>query len=161
MGARYIPRRSGPDEVLRRIEKLEADRRRVQRSRKRCTPGSGYAHELDRQLAELNDQLDHWRVVLARHEAEGFKVWSRADFTKGDFVQYRGTWYEVLRVNPKSVTIPHIFNGVGRNVVCRGDDRLGGTWTAGYADGVTGRRSPEEMREYLTDRGDESGDRPA
>lgn len=152
MGARHIQHRNEPDVALRRIEKLEADRRRVQRSRKRCTPGSDYARELDRQLAELDDQLDHWRVVLARYEAEGFKVWSRADFSKGDFVKYRGTWYEVLRVNPKSVSIPHIFDGVGRDVVRKDEGPLDQTWTAGYADGITGRMSPEEMREHLAGR---------
>lgn len=149
MGTRHMPHHNDPAVALRRIEKLEADRRRVQRSRKRCTPGSDYARELDRQLAEMDDQLDHWRVVLARHEAGGFKVWSREDFSKGDFVQYRGTWYEVLRVNPKSVTIPHVFHGVGRNVVRKNGGHLDGTWTAGYADGITGRMSPEEMREHL------------
>jgi hypothetical protein len=150
-------RRNDPAVTLRRIEKLEADRRRVQRSRDRCTPGSDYARELDRQLAELDEQLTHWRGIIARAEAEGFKVWSRADFTRGDFVKYRGTWYEVLRVNPKSVTIPHIFNGVGRDVVRKDDGHLDWTWTAGYADGVTGRMSPEEMREHLADRDGETG----
>jgi hypothetical protein len=158
MGARHISHRSDPAAALRRIGKLEADRRRVQRSRARCTPGSDYARELDRQLAEVNDLLDHWRVVLARHEAEGFKVWSREDFTKGDFVQYRGTWYEVLRVNPKSVTIPHIFNSARRNVVRGNEGCPDGTWTAGYADGITGRMSPEEMRVHLAAPASKKGD---
>lgn len=147
--AQYSERRNDPTRTLRRIEKLEADRRRVERSLSRCTPGSDYAQELTRQLAELDDELDHWRTVVRRAEAEGYKVWSRKDFTRGDFVQYRGTWYEVLRVNPKSLTIPHIHIGVGRNVVRKGDGgRLSGwTWTAPYNDGITGRMSAEEMAE--------------
>ncbi|MER7488698.1 DUF3560 domain-containing protein [Streptomyces sp. NPDC126497] len=145
--AAYSERRNDPARTLRRIEKLEADRRRVERSLSRCTPGTDYAAELTRQLAELDDQLDHWRVVVERAKAEGFKVWSRADFRRGDFVRYRGTWYEVLRVNPKSLTIPHIHIGVGRDVVRKGDGgRLSEwTWTARYDDGVTGRMSAEEM----------------
>jgi hypothetical protein len=155
--AAYTGRRTDPAVTLRRIEKLEADRRRVERSLSRCTPGSDYAAELTRQLAELDDQLGHWRAVVARAEAEGFKVWSRADFRKGDFVQYRGTWYEVLRVNPKSLTIPHIHIGVGRDVVREGDGgRLSGwRWTAPYTDGITGRMSAEEMSER--ERGEEPG----
>jgi hypothetical protein len=106
----------------------------------------------------VDDQLDHWRVVLARHEAQGFKVWSGADFRKGDFVQYRGTWYEVLRVNAKSLTIPHILNGVGRDVVRKDDGYPGGSWTAGYTDGIAGRMSADEMREHLAGRTREAED---
>ncbi|WP_030248031.1 hypothetical protein [Streptomyces sp. NRRL S-455] len=111
-------------EALRRIERLEAERRRVQRSLARCTPGSPYARELDEQLAELDVRIEHWGAIVVRAEAEGFRVWTRADFRRGDFVRYRGDWYEVLRANPKSLTVPH-----GR-----------GTWTVPYTD-VSGRRS--------------------
>lgn len=154
--AAYNARRNDPARTLRRIEKLQAERRRVERALSRCTPGSDYAAELRRQITELDDQLDHWQVVIRRAEAEGFKVWSRADFTRGDFVKYRGTWYEVLRVNAKSLTIPHIHIGVGRDVVRKGDGgRLAEwTWTARYDDGITGRVSAEEMAAQ------ERGDRP-
>ncbi|MFH8805253.1 DUF3560 domain-containing protein [Streptomyces sp. NPDC017936] len=144
--AGYAGRRNDLGRTLRRIDGLEADRRRVERSLSRCTPGSDYARELERQRAEIDEQLAHWRAVVERHEAEGAKVFSRADFKRGDFVRYRGTWYEVLRVNPKSVTIPHGFNAIGRNVVRKGDGPHPDlTWTAGYHDGVTGRMSAEEM----------------
>lgn len=159
--AAYSERRNDPARTLRRIEKLQADRRRVERSLSRCTPGSDYATELRRQITELDDQLDHWQVVIRRAEAEGFKVWSRADFTRGDFVEYRGTWYEVLRVNAKSLTIPHIHIGVGRDVVRKGDGgRLSEwTWTARYDDGVTGRMSAQEMAAREDAEGTR-GDRP-
>jgi hypothetical protein len=133
-------------EALRRIEKLEAERRRVQRARNRCTPGSDYARELDRQLVELEEQIEHWGAIVIRAEAEGFKIWTQADFSKGDFVQYRGTWYEVLRVNPKSLTIPHIRRSTGRDVVRLSDGHPDWTWTAPYTD-VTGRMTLEEMSE--------------
>lgn len=154
--AAYSDRRTDPARTLRRIEKLGADRRRVERSLSRCTPGSDYAAELTRQLAELDDEIGHWKVVVQRAEAEGFKVWSRTDFERGDFVRYRGTWYEVLRVNAKSLTIPHIHIGVGRDVVRKGDGgRLSDwTWTARYDDGVTGRMSAEEMAVREEHRGD-------
>lgn len=114
-----------PYAALRRIDKLEADRRRVRRALKRCTVRSGLAEEFTRQAAEIDRQLAHWRGVVARAGAEGFKIWSRADFEPGDFVRYRGAWYRVLRVNAKSVT------------TCAG--------RAGYHDGITGRMSAEEM----------------
>lgn len=135
--------------ALRRIDKLEADLRRVLRSLNRCTPGSGLAEELTRQRDELDEQLVHWRGIIAQAEAEGFKVWTREDFTRGDFVLYRGTWYEVLRVNPKSVTIPHLPSDAGRDVVRKGDGLSDLTWTAGYHDGIAGRMSAEDMARRL------------
>jgi hypothetical protein len=73
-------------------------------------------------------------------------VWSRDDFTKGDFVQFLGTWYEVLRVNAKSVTIPAMVND--GKVVTAGDDRIG--WTGMVpCHKVTGRKSGEEMTAIL------------
>lgn len=74
-------------------------------------------------------------------------MWSRADFTRGDFVLYRDTWYEVLRVNPKSVTIPHIHNGTGKRIVrATGNQHDDWTWAAPY-DGVSGRKSADEMQQ--------------
>ena len=64
-----------------------------------------------------------------------------------EYAMRKGTWYEVLRVNPKSVTIPHIHNGTGEYVVRAPDNRLfGWTWTAPYDD-VSGRMSADEMQQ--------------
>ena len=119
--------------ALHRIDKLEAAQRRVTRSLSRCTPGSALAGDLSRQSAELDEQLTHWRAVVAQAESAGFKIWSAEDFSRGDFVEYRGAWYEVLRVNRRSVTVPYI-----------GADPSW-TWTIGYHDGITGRASADEM----------------
>jgi hypothetical protein len=135
--------------ALRRIDKLETDRRRVSRSLSRCTPGSALAGDLIRQRGELDEQIAHWHRIVEKAEAEGFKVWSRSDFTRGDFVQYRDVWYEVLRVNPRSVTVPHVWCGSGRNIVRVGDAEPGWTWTVGYHSGITGRRSAVEIDELL------------
>lgn len=121
--------------ALRRIDKLEAARRRVLRSLARCAPASDLAGDLSRQRAELDVQIAHWRTVVGQAEAKGCKIWSAADFTRGDFVEYRGVWHEVLRVNRRSVTVPHA-----------GADSTW-TWTIGYHDGITGRRSAEEMQD--------------
>ncbi len=125
--------------ALHRIDKLEAARRRVMRSLGRCTPGSELAGDLSRQCDELNEQLAHWRSVVAQAEAAGFKVWSAEDFSRGDFVLYRGTWYEVLRVNRRSVTVPYA-----------GSDPAW-TWTIGYHDGIAGRMSADEVADRSQD----------
>lgn len=125
--------------ALHRIDKLEAARRRVMRSLSRCTPGSGLAGDLSRQCAELDEQLAHWHHVVAQAEAAGLKVWSASDFSRGDFIEYRGAWYEVLRVNRRSVTVPYV-----------GTDPSW-TWTIGYHDGITGRMSAEEMAGHIPD----------
>lgn len=135
--------------ALRRIDKLEADRRRVQRSLDRCLPGSPLSGELTRQRDELDEQLAHYHEVVRRAQAAGFKVWTRQDFTRGDFVRYRNVWYEVLRVNARSVTVPHLHapGALDGDVVraCAGRAEL--TWTVGYHDGITERMSAEEMAE--------------
>lgn len=125
--------------ALHRIDKLEAARRRVMRSLSRCTPGSGLAEDLSSQLAELDEQLAHWRAVVAQAEAAGLKVWSADDFSRGDFIEYRGTWYEVLRVNRRSVTVPYVG----------GDPAW--TRTISYHDRITGRMSAEEMAGHSVD----------
>lgn len=131
--------------ILRLVDRLAADRRRVTRSLIRCHPGSDLAADLAQQALELDAQLARWRGIVARAEAGGVKVWSRDDFRRGDFVLYRGAWYEVLRVNARSVTIPHILSGAGRDVVRRCDGPEGLTWTVGYHDGIAGRMSAGEM----------------
>jgi len=121
--------------ALRRIDKLEAARRRVLRSLARCMPVSGLAEDLSGQRAELDEQLAHWRAVVDQAEAQGLKVWSAEDFTRGDYVEYRGAWYEVLRVNRRSVTVPYAGTGPAW------------TWTIRYHDGITGRRTAVGMPE--------------
>lgn len=147
----YEKFRKSPGVTLRRIAKLEADLRRVEKWLSGESAG-GYTEvltpareaELNRRKEELTEELEYWRHVIAKAEADGFKVWGKADFKKGDFARYHGAWYEVLRVNVKSLTVPHIHNGVGRTVVRKGDGHLDWTWTAPY-DGVKGRRTAEEM----------------
>lgn len=148
----YEQHRNDPGRTLRRIAKLQADLRRVEKWLAGRSAG-GFCRditnpdtvaELNRRKDELNEEIAYWQDVIAKAEANGFKVWSKADFTKGDFALYGGTWYEVLRVNAKSVTIPHIHNGIGRKVVRKGDGHLDWTWTVTY-DGVKGRKSAAEM----------------
>ena len=107
--------------TLRRIEKLEADARRIQRrlrwrgpARQRrqrrpqmalVKPGDSYRARLEVLAADLAEQISYWREHVAKAEANGAKVWSKADFTRDDFALSRGTWYQVQRVNAKTLTV--------------------------------------------------------
>ncbi|MFJ5890323.1 ParB/RepB/Spo0J family partition protein [Streptomyces californicus] len=44
--------------------------------------------------------------AIEEPSAEEPKVWGRADFKRGDYVQALGRWHEVLRSNPRSVSVP-------------------------------------------------------
>ncbi|MGW2840618.1 DUF3560 domain-containing protein [Streptomyces sp. NPDC001493] len=149
--ANYQQVKKDPGRTLRRLDKLRADLRAVEKWQ-RGQSAKGFSRnpadpELEIERQELTEEIAHWEKVIKDAEADGFKVWSRADFKRGDFVLYRGTWYEVLRVNPKSVTIPHIHNGVGKRIVrATGNQYDDWTWTAPY-DGVSGRKSAAEMQQ--------------
>lgn len=149
--AGYETFRKNPGRTLRRIATLEADLRAVEKWM-RGESAKGYSRnpadpELPIRHAELTEEIGYWQQVIKEAEAAGFKVWSKADFKKGDFALHRGTWFEVLRVNAKSVTIPHIHNGIGVTVVRADGNRLDWTWTAPYDD-ITGRKTAEEMAHH-------------
>ncbi|MFI9772093.1 DUF3560 domain-containing protein [Streptomyces sp. NPDC052415] len=169
----YERYRNNPGRILRRIEKLEAERRGVLRERDgvddkgrtadvwRREPSEARREELTRRLAEYDEELTYWAETIKEAERRGFKVWGRADFIKGDFVRWRGSWYEVTRVNSKTVTVPHIhaaFDGgtVGAVGGCRVVTRAaaaetrhkGSTYTLPYNE-VSGRMSAEQMRAAL------------
>lgn len=108
--------------TLRRIDKLEASRRRLLRYHDgtgnemhgRHEPAAGERRErLDGEIAALDEQIAYWRKHVADLEAAGVKVWTRADFSKGDYACGPHGWYEVLRVNRVSVTVPDPFCLIG------------------------------------------------
>lgn len=142
--------------TLRRIEKLEAEDRQIQRRLDGTDPYMGYGEpatgdyreRLTVRQADIADELGYWRAHVERRKSEGVKVWSREDFTKGDFVKFCGKWYEVLRVNAKSVSIPAMCND-GR-VVTKAEARLRWNDTAPYHE-VSGRKSAQEMAAILAE----------
>ncbi|WP_266530404.1 DUF3560 domain-containing protein [Streptomyces sp. NBC_00474] len=169
----YERYRNNPGRTLRRIDKLEAERRGVLRERDgvddkgrtadvwRRKPSEARHQELTRRLAEYDEELTYWAETIKEAERRGFKVWGRADFVKGDFMRWRGSWYEVTRVNAKTVTVPHIhaaFDGGTAGAVggCRVVTRAataetrhkGSTYTLPYNE-VSGRMSAEQMRAAL------------
>jgi Domain of unknown function (DUF3560) len=158
---KFQARRESVPTTLRRIEKLEAERRLWQRGldgepgsrtlRNRETdayvPAHGsYLERVKLELEQLDEQLAYWRDVVAKAQAGGVKVWSRDDFTKGDYVLFLGTWYEVIRVSAKSVTIPAMIND--GPIVHKDGNRCTWTDTVPYHK-VKGRKSAEDIAAIL------------
>jgi Domain of unknown function (DUF3560) len=163
--------------TLRRIAKLEADERRIQRTIagrddyvlneatgqyeiRLVTPGPRYLARLETSLADVREKLTYWREHVKAAEARGVKVWTAADFTKGDYVREGGRWYHIERVNPKSLSVPHGLNERDLTVVTRADVRhaMGPSqWTRKITyDDVQGRKSAGEMAEALAQAGQAS-----
>lgn len=173
VAAQFQERREDIPRTLRRIAKLEADARRVERAMgvqqdwywDRNPEHSSYlvvfqscgARRAKQQAAldEVNGQIAYWREHVKAAEASGVKVWTRADFAKGDFVRGRYGWCEVERVNPKSLTIPWGTNAVHLPVVTRANvvHAMGPSqWTEKLPyDEVRGRKSAAEMAEVFAE----------
>lgn len=127
--ARNAAHRHNPRAILRRIEKLEADRRGYARElegyERKSYNGRGEVVYVDRYEAATGrraDDLRRWderdaeeiaalRAELAQMEAAGtFAAWGPEHFVKGDRVRVGpGVWVPVLRINKKSLTVPWII----------------------------------------------------
>lgn len=148
----YEARRYNPRRIMRRLETFQAERRSYQRAlegRGACplSPSSAQA-----EIEVLDEKIAFWEKQLKAAEEAGFKIWSKTDFTKGDFVRYRGQWWEVLRANKKSLTIPHIFNEgavVSRQAVEESGARWADWTSLAPYDEVAGRLSAQEMKTKL------------
>ncbi|MGC0418377.1 hypothetical protein [Embleya sp. AB8] len=77
--------------------------------------------------------LAHWAAILSRGGADGSTAWGRGDFERGDHTRIDGRWYEVVRANPKTVTVA--------------SDRPGTTQRFPYGR-LNARMTAEELRRY-------------
>lgn len=60
------------------------------------------------EVFEITDEITYWQAVL---DASGAKIWTKADFKRGDFITAGGnTWYEVARVNAASVAVAALLD---------------------------------------------------
>lgn len=113
------------DFMCRRVEEAETEIRKLQHRLDTDYDGvtadqlEAYREKVRGWIADAKDRADYWRAKI--EEAGGVR-YSRETVKKGSFIRYRGTWYPVKRVNPKSVTISHWL----------GVPRL--TWTVPYAE---------------------------
>ncbi|WP_433379228.1 DUF3560 domain-containing protein [Streptosporangium sp. CA-115845] len=142
----YQQHRTNPGTTLRRLAKLEANRRRLTRTLEdgwektispgadlpegaqvtrtyddgyrdcRVRPSGDYKARLEADVAQLDDEISYWRDVIAQAQENGVKVWSRADFDKGDYVICHETAVEVVRANSKSVSIPWSHYWVAKGI---------------------------------------------
>ncbi len=146
--------RHNPRVITRRVERLEADLRRWQRARDNVASGglhgeyadggryadtaSDYLARAEIEIARLDEQIRHWRGVLAEFDATGaYRAWTREHFRAGDEALILGTWYPVVRANAKSLTVPPLVLLGERRL--REDGKDVWTDTAPY-DKVHGRR---------------------
>lgn len=126
--------RYGVVTVARRIEKLIADQARLERTRDGYTrtlftnaqtgrkelevhePATGgHREQVLVEIDHVADQIVYWQAVRAQQLEDGKAVsYGREVIVKGDHVRHGGSWYEVVRVNAKSVSVR---------------SRVGGDWT--------------------------------
>jgi hypothetical protein len=97
--------RHAPVTVANRVERLAAEQRRAQREID--AHGEDDAGRRAAHLAQVTDELDHWTAVRAEQIATGVATdFGRHNVAAGDRVRVRGRWYEVVRANAKTVTVP-------------------------------------------------------
>lgn len=131
---RHAERRLKPDVIQRRIKKLEADLRAWERKRRDAEKDIREHVDFERSLASWGDEefvepdiaglvarkqelcdrwIEHQEVRLAferaRYEASGGVVAEKEKPEVGGAILFIGTWYPVVRVNAKSVTIGEWF----------------------------------------------------
>lgn len=153
--AAHMDLREAPGVTARRIETLEADRRRVQRGldghTTRHLDGSGrpvyvfehkpaegrYREQLEANAADLDEKIRYWKTILDEHRRAGrWNPYSPDTIKKGDTVGSWAGWREVVRVNKKTVTIRDTW---GNPNVPADDPRQWFTRTIKY-DAITGHR---------------------
>ncbi|WP_433635622.1 DUF3560 domain-containing protein [Nocardia sp. CA-120079] len=134
-----------PGTTQRRLKKIEAELRKLERDINACTNVHAIAiYRAD--LCETLEEHAYWTAVL---EASGVKVWGPDDFAKGDFVLARfGVWHEIGRVNKTSISVAGRYT-VGSKVVRLTDLENGRPVSVQPLpyDEVRGHLSAEEARE--------------
>jgi hypothetical protein len=122
--ADHMAHRENPMLVARRVEKLEADQRGVQRNLDGYTrnfrngrgeivssdvtkPATGEWRE--RQLliaADLDTQIAYWRAFLEQAKADGqYNPVDVAAIRPGDAIKAHGRWERVVKVNKATITV--------------------------------------------------------
>jgi hypothetical protein len=141
---RFQARHERLDVILRRIERLEVSRRGLVRDLAKTRTEKG-RNRLNDAIAIVDEDLQHWREVVAEREANGEKVWRPEDFKPGDFAGTEFGWCEVLRVNKKTLTIPSISTNLGfrHDVIATELAQYNHTETRPY-DKITGRRPGDD-----------------
>lgn len=106
VGQRY---RHNPRVIMRRLDSLRAEQRRVVRELAKWPRWEG-PERLYARSNDLCEQIAYWETRLDEEKERGFRQYGPEDVSAGDWVKIRQGWHEVRRVNKKSVTVPHIID---------------------------------------------------
>lgn len=145
--------RYGSRVTLRRIETLEAEARKLERTiaiyqvQGDVTEVSVLAYMID--LEQLHEEIGYWKAHIQALKESGEKIWTREDVPAGAFVSFDGEfgrerWYEVIRASAKSVTVPNTWGEKG--TVIRKPAERGPQSTMGY-DKIFDVATEEQLRE--------------
>ena len=120
---RQAARRQNPIVMGRKVERLEAEERSLNRI---LTTASGeYADRMRDRLAVVEADLQFLRQAI---QDTGVRQYTKADFKKGDFARIRGRWRVVAKANAKTIAL-----------------ETGYSWTDNYPyHEVTGQRDADE-----------------
>ncbi|BBA98324.1 hypothetical protein RVR_4463 [Actinacidiphila reveromycinica] len=144
----YEGRRYDPNRTRRRLEKLKADLRWHERARERSSNTGRH----DRAIADLNEEIAHWESVVEKARQDGVKLWEADDFAPGDFALYYGTWYQVKRANPKTLSIAWDLRQTRQVLTLEDATETGTTYTFTLDYTKVKARCPDEaMRAFLAD----------
>ncbi|MEH0579068.1 MULTISPECIES: DUF3560 domain-containing protein [Streptomyces] len=166
--AHFEEHRRNPQVTLRRLERLNADRRVIERQQEATVRAAVQAGEssaaiapetladnlarLDADHFDLCDEIGYWETLIEQAKAEGVKVWGPADFKKNDYALVCGRWLQVVRVNAKSLAVPG--GPDERRIISIATRRCSWDARVPYTN-VVGRKSPEEMAEMLAEKAGE------
>lgn len=121
---KHMQHRENPRTTMRRIKKMEADRRRAQRAVEGHTrnfrdnagniymqdvtkPAEGrYLEQLGLEIADLDEKIRYWQAHVDGEIAAGrFNPVDLSAIEPGDEIAYWDGWREVVRVNRTTVTV--------------------------------------------------------
>lgn len=97
-----------PRAIMRRIETMQADRRRFLRHLEDAERGEavGQMRRCSLEIEKLDEDIHYQRAKLGDMAATGrFVAWGPDDFAKGDEANIEGRWCQVARINVKGVSV--------------------------------------------------------
>ncbi|MFI9026335.1 DUF3560 domain-containing protein [Streptomyces sp. NPDC053560] len=149
----YEKHRKDPYRTLRRLEKLRADLRAQLRVHGEPDEVGSPSDRHGRLVRDLREEIAYWEDIVAKAEAAGVKIWRPDDFAPGDYALYHGSWFQVARVNPKTLSIAWNLRLHPKQVMTLEDATENGeTWThtADYTN-VRARCPEKAMHAFLAD----------
>jgi ParB/RepB/Spo0J family partition protein len=151
----YAKHRKDPYRTLRRLERLRAELRQEERHHAEAVEkGHASVERHARLIRDYKEEITYWEQIVQKAEEEGVKIWRPEDFAPRDYVLYSGSWYQVARVNPKTLSIAWNLRLAPKQVMSLEDATFDGgrvgTHTADYTQ-VRARCPEAAMLAFLAD----------